>query len=103
MAVEHDSYNNIGDIDVYTEFAMLKVKLRLPIIFIGIVGFSPLGRDVRIHDRDGLVNLARQVPFAYPHLVSRPTTPGHQEVKKFGAGDAGRASDCSTVTNYVDS
>ena len=46
MTVEHDLYNNIGDIDVCTDFAMLEVKLTLPIIFLGIVGFSPLGRDV---------------------------------------------------------
>ena len=35
--------------DVCTEFVMLKVKLTLPIIFLGIVGFSPLGRDVTVY------------------------------------------------------
>ena len=33
VATEHDLYENIGDIDVYTEFEMLKVKV--PIIFSG--------------------------------------------------------------------
>jgi hypothetical protein len=42
-----DYTKNIGDIDVCTEFEML-VKLTLPIILLGIVGFSPLrkGRSV---------------------------------------------------------
>ena len=31
----------MGDIDVCIEFEMLKVKV--PIIFLGTVGFSPLG------------------------------------------------------------
>ena len=39
MATEHDLYKNIRDIDVCTEFEMLKVKV--PIIFLGTVGFSP--------------------------------------------------------------
>lgn len=37
-------YKYMGDIDVCIEFEMLKVKV--PIIFLGTVGFSPLGRDV---------------------------------------------------------
>lgn len=40
MATEHNLYKNIGDIDVCTEFEMLKVKV--PITFLGTVGFSPL-------------------------------------------------------------
>ncbi len=40
MATEHNLYENIGDIDVCTEFEMLKVKV--PIIFLGTAGFSPL-------------------------------------------------------------
>ena len=44
MATEHNLYKNMGDIDVCTEFEMLKVKV--PISFLGMVGFSPLGRDV---------------------------------------------------------
>jgi hypothetical protein len=38
VATEHDLHKNMGDIDVYTEFEMLKVKV--PIIFLGTVGFS---------------------------------------------------------------
>jgi hypothetical protein len=37
--MEHDLYENMRDIDVCTEFKMLKVKV--PIIFLGTVGFSP--------------------------------------------------------------
>ena len=44
MATEHDLYKNIVDIDVCIEFEMLKVKV--PIIFLGTVGFS-LPRDGR--------------------------------------------------------
>jgi hypothetical protein len=44
VATEHDSYKIIGDVDVCTEFEMLKVKV--PIIFLGTVGFS-LPRDGR--------------------------------------------------------
>ena len=39
MATEHDLYKNIGDVDVCIEFEMPKVKV--PIIFLGTVGFSP--------------------------------------------------------------
>jgi hypothetical protein len=39
VAMEHNLYINIGDIDVCTEFEMLKVEV--PTIFFGIVGFSP--------------------------------------------------------------
>jgi hypothetical protein len=38
--MEHDLYKNMGDIDVRTEFEMLKVKVS--IIFLGTAGFSPL-------------------------------------------------------------
>ena len=38
MAIEHDLYKNMGDIDVCTEFDMFEVKV--PIIFLGTVGFS---------------------------------------------------------------
>jgi hypothetical protein len=38
--MEHDLDKNIGDVDVYTQFEMLKVKV--PIIFLGTVGFSLL-------------------------------------------------------------
>jgi hypothetical protein len=37
VATEHDLYKNIGDVDVCTEFEMLKVKVL--IIFLGTVGF----------------------------------------------------------------
>jgi hypothetical protein len=37
--MEHDLHKNIGYADVCTEFEMLKVKV--PIIFFGTVGFSP--------------------------------------------------------------
>ena len=37
--MEHDLYNNVEDIDVCTEFKMLKVKV--PVIFLGTEGFSP--------------------------------------------------------------
>ena len=36
MATEHELYDNIGLIDVYTEFK----KLKVPINFLGTVGFS---------------------------------------------------------------
>jgi hypothetical protein len=42
--MEHDLYKNIGDIYVCTDFKILKVKV--PIIFLGPVGFS-LRRDGR--------------------------------------------------------
>ena len=35
--MEHDLYKNIGDVDIYIEFEMLKVKVL--IIFLSIVGF----------------------------------------------------------------
>jgi hypothetical protein len=38
VATEHDLYKNIGGVDVCTEFEMLKVNV--PIIFLGTVGFS---------------------------------------------------------------
>ncbi len=38
MATEHDLYKNIEDFDACSEFEMLKVKV--PIIFLGTVGFS---------------------------------------------------------------
>lgn len=38
MATEHDLYKIIKDIDVCTEFEMLQVKV--PISFLGTVGFS---------------------------------------------------------------
>jgi hypothetical protein len=44
VATEHDLYQNIGDIDVCIEFEVVKVKV--PIIFLGTVGFS-LRRDGR--------------------------------------------------------
>jgi hypothetical protein len=44
VATEHGLYKNIGDVDVCTEFEMLKVEV--PIIFLGTVGFSLL-RDGR--------------------------------------------------------
>ena len=37
--MEHNFYQNIGDADVCMEFELLKVKV--PIIFLGTVGFSP--------------------------------------------------------------
>jgi hypothetical protein len=37
--MEHDLYKNIGYVYIYMEFEMLKVKV--PIIFLGTVGFSP--------------------------------------------------------------
>jgi hypothetical protein len=45
VAIKHNLYENIGDINVYIEFEILKVKV--PIIFLGTVGFSPLreGRE----------------------------------------------------------
>jgi hypothetical protein len=47
VATKHDLYKNIGDIDVCIEFEMLKVKV--PIIFLGTVGFSLL-RDRRYRE-----------------------------------------------------
>ena len=38
VATEHDLYKNIGDIDMCTEFEKHKVKV--PVIFLGSVGFS---------------------------------------------------------------
>jgi hypothetical protein len=46
VVTEHDLYKNIGDIDVCTEFKMLKLKV--PIIFLGQVVSRYLGRDVRL-------------------------------------------------------
>src|SRR5436309_765006 len=43
VAIAHDLYRNIVNIDVYTEFELLEVKV--PIIFLGTAGFSPR-RDV---------------------------------------------------------
>ncbi len=40
VATEHNLYKYIGDINIYTEFKILKV--RVPIIFLNTVGFSPL-------------------------------------------------------------
>jgi hypothetical protein len=37
--MEHDLYKNIGYVYMCTEFKMLKVKV--PIIFLGTVGFLP--------------------------------------------------------------
>jgi hypothetical protein len=39
VAIAHNLYRNIVNIDVYTEFELLEVKV--PIIFLGMVGFSP--------------------------------------------------------------
>ena len=39
MATERDLYKIIGDVGVCTRFDLLKVKV--PIIFLGMVGFSP--------------------------------------------------------------
>lgn len=39
MAMEHDLYQKIRDIDVCIEFEMLRVEV--PIIFLGTVGFLP--------------------------------------------------------------
>jgi hypothetical protein len=39
MATEHKLYKNIGDTDMCTNFEMLEVKV--PIVFLGTVGFSP--------------------------------------------------------------
>jgi hypothetical protein len=54
VATEHDLYKIIGDINVCAEFEMLKIKV--PIIFLGTVGFSPpregrylLGGPVSFH------------------------------------------------------
>jgi hypothetical protein len=44
VATERDLYKIIGDIDVCIKFDLLKVKV--PIIFLGTVGFS-LRRDGR--------------------------------------------------------
>jgi hypothetical protein len=44
VATEHDIYKNMGDIYVCTDFKMLKVKV--PIIFLGTVGFSLPRMDV---------------------------------------------------------
>jgi hypothetical protein len=41
LATEHDLYKTIGDIDVCTEFEILKVKV--PIVFLGTVGFCCSG------------------------------------------------------------
>ena len=54
MATEHDLCKIIEDIDVRIEFEMLKVKV--PIIFFGMVGFSPR--------RDGRYKLQ-----SYPHFI----------------------------------
>jgi len=40
VAIAHNLYRNIVNIDVYTEFELLEVKV--PIIFLGMAGFSPL-------------------------------------------------------------
>jgi hypothetical protein len=39
VAMERDVYKEIGDIDVCIKFEMLKIKV--PITFLGTVGFSP--------------------------------------------------------------
>jgi hypothetical protein len=44
LTIKHDLYKIIGEINVYIEFEILKVKV--PIIFFRIVGFS-LYRDKR--------------------------------------------------------
>ena len=54
VAAEHNLYEYIGDIDVCTEFEMLKV--RVPMIFLGTVGFSPL-REGRYRGDDILTEL----------------------------------------------
>jgi hypothetical protein len=46
VATEHDLCKNMGDIDACTDFEMLKFKV--PIIFLGTVGFS-LRRDGRYY------------------------------------------------------
>jgi hypothetical protein len=51
VATEHDLFKNMGDVDVYTEFEMLKVKV--PIIFHGTVGFS-LPREGRYSLRSSI-------------------------------------------------
>jgi hypothetical protein len=45
VATEHNLYKKIGDIDLCVEFEMLKVKV--PIIFLGTVGFSPPRDGIR--------------------------------------------------------
>ena len=39
VAIAHNLYRNIVNIDVYTEFELLEVKV--PIIFLSMAGFSP--------------------------------------------------------------
>ena len=39
MAIVYKLYRNIVNIDVYTEFELLEVKV--PIVFLGTAGFSP--------------------------------------------------------------
>ncbi len=46
-------YRNMRDIDVCTEFELLKFKV--PIIFLGTEGFSPLRRDVNVPDYRRLI------------------------------------------------
>lgn len=46
VATEHDLCKNIGDIDACTDFEMVEVKV--PIIFLGTVGFSVRVTDVRV-------------------------------------------------------
>ena len=43
MAIVHNLYRNIVNINIYTEFELLEVKV--PIIFLGIVGFSLLREE----------------------------------------------------------
>jgi hypothetical protein len=44
VATEHDLQKNIGDNDMYADFKMLKVQVR--IIFSGTVGFRHVVMDV---------------------------------------------------------
>jgi hypothetical protein len=46
VAIAHDLYRTIGNTDVCTESELLKVKV--PIVFLSTVGFSPPRGDVSL-------------------------------------------------------
>lgn len=60
--MECDLYNNVRDINVCTDFEMLKVKV--PIIFLGTEGFSPR-KDVCSKTRPKLFCLLPLIALAH--------------------------------------
>ena len=97
MAMEYAVYKVIGDLDLCTEFEMLKDEL--PIIFFGTVGFSPPregeGRQLLFFS----VSLLNPLPLFNLNRVLQGSLPQLRQQGRWGQGitslDDGRVITCS--------